>query len=101
MTSLGALAVIKGTIGFSVALLHGTFILATYSAVLSLIVLGQVVALSTGFTYRRRVDSNLAAQLELTVHDAYEGAIINKNRRILQSHEPFSVAWDLIMTRYQ
>ncbi|KAI0238445.1 hypothetical protein LSAT2_010837 [Lamellibrachia satsuma] len=101
VTSLGAIACVKGILGVLVAVKHVKYLLITYAIVLSVVIIGQVVVMSMCLNYVKRVDTNLENMMKLTIHDAYAGATINRNHRIIQTYDPFSMAWDMVMTRYE
>ncbi|KAI0237201.1 hypothetical protein LSAT2_012326 [Lamellibrachia satsuma] len=101
VTTLGALALVKGAVGFGVATKHGMQLLAIYSGAISVVLIGEAIAIAISFSHRANIDNNLETLLTLTIKDAYEGATINKNKRIIESHEPFSIAWDITMATYE
>ena len=99
MTTLGAIAFIKGVVGFSVSLKRPLRLLLIYATGLSTIVVGQTIAIAAGITYHVRIQRNLELLLNKTMVEAYDGAIVTPDDRIIESEDEFSIAWDFMMAR--
>ena len=59
VTTFGGLALVKGVVGFGVAMLHGMQLLVIHSTVMSVFVVGQMILFAVGVKYRSSIDANL------------------------------------------
>ena len=99
MTTLGVIAFIKGGVGFGVSLRRPLRMLLIYATGLSAVVVGQTIAIAFGFSYHVKIQFNLERLLNLTLIEAYDGAIVTPDNRIIESDNEFSIAWDFMMAR--
>ena len=98
---LGSTAIIKGALGFAVAVKHSVTLLIIYIGALVLIIVGQSFGLALGLWHQSKTQGSLSNVLLQTIGELYSGSTVDENLRMVPSAERVSVAWDNIMMRYE
>ena len=101
MLVFGIVATVNGIISLVVAAKHKRCLLLTYTIAAFVVFLVQAAILGFAIDYIHWIDQNLERFLFQSINDSYEGAVFYIDERIEKSTEPFSIAWDNIMSRFQ
>ena len=99
--AFGIVATLNGIISLVVAAKHKRCLLLTYTIAAFAVFLVQAFILGSAIDYIHWIDRHLEGFLFQSINDSYEGAVFHIDERIDKSTEPFSIAWDNIMSRFQ